>query len=177
MKWVRFAAAGLSLAAAGLLVSCSAAPARSHATGTHTRTSVTGRPWWYHSGGVSPCATPALVRAAGQVMGAGTCMGLLAVPARKLTLAVGQRIDVHMTGAGPSENRKTSGYMLPHSTRPAVLAPGAVGPDGKTQTYLAASPGHAVLVSGTPGCLLIGRHPELREVLRSCPVVAVTVVP
>ena len=167
MRWVRFAAAGLSLAAAGLLVSCSAAPARSHATGTRTQTSVSRRPWWYQ-GGVSTCAAPALVRTAGHVTGVGTCMGLLSRPPVKVTLHVGQRIDVHLTGAG---------YVrLPHSSFPSILAPGAVSQNRATQTYRAARPGHAVLISHTQSCLARG-HIEVKQVPGDCPVMAVTVVP
>ena len=166
MRWVRFAAAGLSLAAAGLLVSCSAAPARSHATGTHTQTSLS-RPWWYQ-GRVSTCAAPALVRASGHVIGVGTCMGLFSRPPAKVTLHVGQRIDVHMTNAG---------YVrLPHSSFPSVLAPGAVSQNRATQTYRAARPGHAVLISHTQSCLAHG-HMEVKQVPGDCPVMAVTVVP
>jgi hypothetical protein len=163
---VRFAAAGLSLAAAGLLVSCSAAPARPHATGTHGPTSASGRPWWYQRG-VSPCAAPALVRIAGHVTGVGTCMGLLSHPPLTVTVTVGQRIDVHMTGAGFAR--------LPHSSLPSVLAPRAVSRDGATQTYRAARPGHAVLISDGQACLA-RRHLEVNEIHGSCPVIAVTVV-
>jgi hypothetical protein len=163
----RFAAVGVLMAAAGLLVSCGAAPARPHATGTHTQTSASGRPWWYH-GGVSPCAAPALVRTAGHVTGVGTCMGQFSKPPRKVTLSVGQRIDVHMTGAGLAQ--------LLHSSFPSVLAPGAVSRDGATQTYRAARPGHAVLVSDGQACPTRG-HLEAAEVPRSCPVISVTVVP
>jgi hypothetical protein len=167
MKWVRFAAAGLSLAAAGLLVSCSAAPARSHAAGTVKHTSASGKPWWYQ-GRVSLCAEPALVRTGGHVMGVGTCMGLLSRPPVKVTLHVGQRIDVHMTDAG---------YVrLPHSSFPTILSPGAVSQNRATQTYRAARPGHAVLISDTQACLA-RRHMEVKEVPGSCPMMAVTVVP
>ena len=167
MKWVRFAAVGAFLAAAGLLVSCSAAPARPHVTGAHTQTSASGRPWWYQRG-VTPCAAPALVRARGHVLGAGTCTGLLSVPPLKMKLAVGQRVDVHMTGAGTAR--------LPHSSFPSVLAPAAVSQDRATQTYRAARPGHAVLIPDAKACLAL-RHREVKEIPGSCPVVAVTVVP
>ena len=169
MKWVRFAAAGLSLAAAGLLVSCTAAPSRSHATGTVThKSTTTSRPWWYQGGRVSTCAAPALVRASGHVIGVGTCMGLFSRPPAKVTLHVGQRIDVHMTNAG---------YVrLPHSSFPSVLAPGAVSQNRATQTYRAARPGHAVLISHTQSCLARG-HMEVKQVPGDCPLMAVTVVP
>ena len=99
-------------------------------------------------------------------MGVGTCGQGLSKPPQKVTLIVGQRIDVHMNGYD----------RLPHSSVPSVLAPGAVSQDRATQTYRAARPGHALLVSGTHGCLAF-RHKELKEVPGSCPVVAVTVVP
>jgi hypothetical protein len=45
-----------------------------------------------------------------------------------------------------------------------------------TQTYRAARPGHAVLISDTQACLA-RRHMEVKEVPGSCPMMAVTVVP
>jgi hypothetical protein len=178
---MRFGAAGL-LVVAGLLASCSAgrvlpgaqsragatSPAGARAT-AHARAAGGARlqagrgPWW--SRDITPCGPPALVRAAGHVMGVGTCgQGLSRLP-RKVTLIVGQRIDVHMFEGA-----------LPHSSRPSVLAPGTVGRDGVTRTYRAASPGHAVLVSGAARCL-VSSHPEIKQDVRACPVVAVTVVP
>ena len=123
--------------------------------------------WWSQSG-VTTCGPPALVRAAGHVMGVGTCSGLLSIPSRKVTLAVGQRIDVHITEGGS--------VGLPHSSAPSVLSPGAVSQDRGTQTYRAARPGHAVLASGAQACLAF-RHREVKEIPGSCPVIAVTVVP
>jgi hypothetical protein len=99
-------------------------------------------------------------------MGVGTCSGQLSIPGLKVTLPVGQRIDVHMTAGA-----------VPHSSLPAVLAPGAVSQDGATQTYRADRPGQAVLVSGARGCLIL-RHRQAREVTtRTCPVATVSVVP
>src|SRR5207248_6795798 len=130
------------------------------------RLQVSRGPWWQRE--PTPCAPPALVRAAGHVMGVGTCNGQLAIPRPKLTLTIGQRIDVHILAAGVTP--------LPHSSRLAVLTPVTGSRPGATQTYRAASTGHAVLVSDATGCLIL-RHREARETTRSCPVVAVTVVP
>jgi hypothetical protein len=98
-------------------------------------------------------------------MGVGTCGQGLSKPPQKVTLIVGQRIDVHMFEGA-----------VPHSSHPLVLAPGAVSRDRATQTYRAASPGHAVLVSGAVRCLMIS-HPQTKQTARTCPVVAVTVLP
>jgi hypothetical protein len=182
----RFGAASV-LVVAGLLASCSAAHARPGAqsraatrpAGTRaaharagaqaaagSRLKVSRGPWWQQE--PNPCGPAALVRAAGHVMGVGTCGGRLAIPGRKLTLAVGQRIDVHMLDAGL--------IRLPHSSRLAVLAPVAGSRHGATQTYRAAGPGHAVLVSGAAACFIF-RHGEGLQATRDCPVVMVTVVP
>jgi len=80
---------------------------------------------------------------------------------------IGQRIDVHMMlGA------------LPHSSRPAVLPPGAV--TGTTQTYRADGTGQAVLSSDSRACLIF-RHRQAwqtrQATTRTCPVATVTVVP
>ncbi len=177
---MRLAAAGL-LAVAGLLASCSAvhvrpaahprggtrpAGARAHVQGTAgARLQVSRGPWW-SPGGPTPCAPPALVRAAGHVMGVGTCSTEFSIPALRLKLAVGQRIDVHMAIG-----------TVPHSSRPSVLAPVTVSRDGATQTYRADRPGQAVLVSGARGCLIF-RHRQPQPVTsRTCPVATVTVVP
>ena len=69
-----------------------------------------------------------------------------------------------------------AGVPLPHSSRLAALTPVPGSRPGATQTYRAASPGHAVLVSAGTGCFIF-RHREARETTRSCPVVTVTVVP
>jgi hypothetical protein len=184
---MRFTAAGL-LVVAGLLASCSAghtrpaahaqaharaagarpasvrAPAHVQAT-AGARLQISRGPWWSSQGVITPCGRPVLVRAAGHVMGVGTCGQGLSRPPQKLTLAVGQRIDVHMFEGA-----------VPHSSRPSVLVPGAVSRDRATQTYRAARPGHAVLVSGAVRCFVIG-HPEFQHVARTCPVIAVTVLP
>jgi len=128
--------------------------------------SASGTPWWSQSRVITPCGPPALVRAAGHVMGVGTCGQGLSKPPQKVTLIVGQRIDVHMNGY----------VRLPHSSVPAVLAPGAVSQDRATQTYRAVRPGHALLVSGVRACFAY-RHREVKEIPGSCPVVAVTVAP
>ena len=106
------------------------------------------------------------MRAAGHVMGVGTCGQGFSKPPQKVTLIVGQRIDVHMWEG-----------TVPHSSRPSVLAPGAVSRDRVTQTYRALAPGHAVLIANAVRCLVVS-HPEYNQtVARTCPVIAVTVVP
>jgi hypothetical protein len=52
-------------------------------------------------------------------MGVGNCAATLLVPAMKVTLDVGQRIDVHMTeeGTGPHGNRMVPAIPLPASSR------------------------------------------------------------
>jgi hypothetical protein len=98
-------------------------------------------------------------------MGVGTCGQGFSKPPQKMTLVVGQRIDVHVFEGA-----------VPHSSRPSVLAPGAMSRDRTTQTYRAASPGQAVLISDGVRCFVIS-HPEIKQGLRTCPVIAVTVVP
>ncbi len=179
---MRFTAVGL-LVAAGLLAACSAAHVRpgaqpkasarpasarppAHAQGTAgARLQVSRGPWWSSPNLITPCGPSGLVRVAGHVSGVGTCGQGFSKPPQKMTLIVGQRIDVHVFEG-----------TVPHSTRPSVLAPGAVSRDRTTQTYRAASPGHAVLVSDAVRCFVVS-HPEIKQTLRTCPVIAVTVVP
>ena len=193
---MRFAAVGLLMMAAGLLASCSAAHVRpaaqprggahragAHRAGAHqagarqagvgapahagaaagSRLQVASGPWW-SQGRPTPCGPPALVRAAGHVLGVGC--GQLSNPPVKVTLTIGQRIDVHMMlGA------------VPHSSRPAVLAPGAVNDAGATQTYQADRPGQAVLISDARECRLLQDQQARQAATRTCPVVTVNVVP
>jgi hypothetical protein len=175
---MRFGAAGL-LVVAGLLASCTAAhprpaaqpnggtsPAGTRAQATAgARLQVSRGPWWSSPRFITPCGAPALVRAGGHVMGVGTCGQGFSDPPQKMTLTVGQRIDVHVFEGA-----------VPHSSRPSVLAPGAVSRDRTTQTYRAAGPGHAVLVSHAVRCFVVS-HPEFNRTARTCPVIAVTVVP
>ena len=188
---MRFAAVGLLMMAAGLLASCSAAHVRpaaqprggAHPAGAHqagarqagvgapahagaaagSRLQVADGPWWSQAR-PTPCGPPALVRAAGHVLGVGC--GQLSNPPVKVTLTIGQRIDVHMMlGA------------VPHSSRSAVLAPGAVSDAGATQTYRADRPGQAVLISDARECRLLRNQQARQAAIRTCPVVTVNVVP
>jgi hypothetical protein len=173
-SWLRLAAAGVSLVAAGLLASCTAAPARAPSGGLPT--AARARPWWPQL--VDPCAAPALVRAHGHVLGVGTCQGQLEIPALKVTLTVGQRIDVHMTGSGAvaSGDQTAVADRLPRSSRSWVLRPGAIGPGRATQAYRAVHPGQAVLLDPALGCFIVHRRPAL-EAGGTCPVAVVIVVP
>jgi predicted RecA/RadA family phage recombinase len=105
-------------------------------------------------------------------MAVGDCAGYFLIPAQKATVRVGQEISVHMTeeAAGPSGNRLVPVFPLPHSSRPSVLAAGAVSPDRATGTYRAIRPGQAVLVSRA--WCLAGNN----EITGSCPVIVVTVL-
>ena len=153
-----------ALVAAGLLVSCGAVHASS-----------TSKPWWSRMGGGN-CGTPGLVNLDGRVMPVGDCAALLTIPALKVTMQVGQQIDVHLmqedTGAGTG--RMIPIYPLPHSSHPSVLTSGAVSADKATQTYRALQPGQAVLISHG---LCLDRHRKRPEFTGSCPVIVVTVDP
>jgi hypothetical protein len=162
----RAAVAVFTAATAGLLASCSVA---------HAGAASSGRPWWSQSGS---CGFPARVRLPGRVINAGTCTAFLEIPAQKVTLDVGQHIDVHMTeeGTGPSGNRLVPMIPLPRSARPSVVTPGAISADRATGTYRAVHPGHAALVSRDQACL-VTRHREPQKATGSCPVLEITVVP
>ena len=153
--------------AAGLLAACGVA---------HAGSASSDQPWWSHMNGA--CGPPAQVRIGWQVRLVGNCAGMLVVPARQVTLDVGQRIYVHMTeeGMGPHGNRWVPAIPLPASTRPSVLMRSAISPDRATGTYRAVGPGHAVLTSSPTFCLHT-RHHRDRETTASCPVIEVTVVP
>ena len=130
---------------------------------TSMRASCSGKPWWAQTGS-SACGPPALVRVAGQVLGAGNCAAQLTIPALRVTVHVGQQIDVHML-AGP----------VPQSSRRSVLVLSALGPGRSTGAYLAIHPGRAAVISRTWPCLVAGHHPP-KVMTGNCPVIEVTVV-
>jgi hypothetical protein len=120
---------------------------------------------------VTNCVPPAKVRVAGHMMFAGDCRGDLVIPAKKVTLHVGEKIDVYMTEAG-SGNGWAPVDPLPRSSRPFVLKRTATRLNGAVGTYIAEHPGHAMLITHG-GCTGPGPldHPV------ECPVLDVTVVP
>ena len=130
-------------------------------------------PWWYHTG-TSTCGVPAMVRAGGRVIPLGNCASSFVVPAAKVTVRVGEEIDVHMTQApaGPSGKRLLPESPLPRSSAPHILRRTAISPDAATGTYLAARPGHAKLLTRT-GCYV----PATGRDVPGCAVLDVTVRP
>jgi hypothetical protein len=166
------AAAVVCMAAA-----CSSSPSAAHATkpptaagGVAARASkapaaikvVATADWWTATIDQAPnCGPAALLRHAGRVERLGDCAGLLLVPPASLTLRVGERIDLH------------TGFSLPRSSDPAVLAQTTVSPDGRTGTYQALSPGHVTLISARSRCVGLKIKNEIKA---NCPVLAVTVL-
>jgi hypothetical protein len=130
--------------------------------------------WWKQTG-TTTCGLPALVRVAGHVMPVGNCAGSFWVPAEKVTLHVGEVIDVHMTQepAGASASRLVPAYPLPHGLGSAVLKRIATSPDKATATYKAQHPGHVTLLTRA-SCLGPGLNAKVRD---NCPVLSVTVIP
>jgi hypothetical protein len=156
--WLRRAVAAVFLAAAALLAACGS------------------RPWWYQ-GGMVTCAPPAMVRVNGHVTYVGSCAASLVIPAPKVTVHVGQLIDVHMLEeqAGPTGNQLVPLVPLPRSSRLSVLTPALIGSDRATATYEAIRPGHAALASQT-SCTDMS-HGTLHSFIGSCPIIEVTVIP
>jgi hypothetical protein len=130
--------------------------------------------WWKQTG-TTTCGSPALVRVAGHVMPVGNCAGSFWVPAEKVTLHVGEAIDIHMAEgqAGASATRLVPVDPLPHSLGSAVLKRIATSPDKATATYKAQHPGHVMLLTRA-SCLGPGLNGKVRD---NCPVLSVTVTP
>lgn len=131
-------------------------------------------PWWQETGATS-CGPPALVRVAGHARSAGACSGNFLIPAPRVTVHVGQKIDVHMTEehAGNSGNRLVPVWPLPHSSPASVLTRAAVSADKATATYTARHPGHAALVTNAD-CMTTRTGRQSRG---ACPVLNGTVLP
>jgi len=134
----------------------------------------TTSPWWQQTGG-DACGTPALMRMAGQVMRVGSCGGSFETPAAKVTLHVGQDIDIHMV----QEQTRASGnhlvpvWPLPSSSRPSVLARVTISTDKATGTFAARHPGHATLFT-TSNCWVVARSQQTHG---KCPALDITVLP
>jgi len=134
----------------------------------------TRSPWWQQTGG-DACGTPALMRVAGQVTPVGSCGGSFVVPAAKVTVGVGQDVDVHMI----EEQTRASGnhlvpvWPLPYSSQPSVLARTTTSTDKATGTFTARRPGHAMLFT-TADCL-VGRSQQSTK--GKCPALDITVLP
>lgn len=131
--------------------------------------------WWQETGATS-CGPPALIRVDGHVRSVGACTGGFVIPAPKVTVHVGQKIDVHMLteGAGPSGNKLVPVWPLPHSSTSSVLMRAAVSTDKATGTFTARRPGHAMLVTTHAQCYAPRTQEEIRG---KCPVLEVTVLP
>lgn len=131
-------------------------------------------PWWKETG-ASSCAPPALMRVAGQVMYVGDCAANFVIPAVKVTVHVGQDIDVHMLQqhAGYSGNRLVPVWPLPYSSQPSVLARTAISTDKATGTFTARHPGHATLFT-TADCWVVARSQQTHG---KCPALDITVLP
>jgi hypothetical protein len=107
-------------------------------------------------------------------MAVGSCAGSLSIPAEKVTLHAGGKIDVFMTEeSAHNSTRLVPVYPLPHSSRSSVLKHTATSPDRATVTYIAKHPGRAMLIThglcNGPG--VIEQH------WGDCPFLDVTVIP
>jgi Domain of unknown function (DUF4232) len=134
-------------------------------------------PWWVWppGGGVTSCGVVALYRIDdGQPVALGNCAGMLLTTPTRVTIHVGQVVDLHMTtelpvGASPPVPR----YPLPPSPDDAVLQRFAVEDAGATGSYQAVAPGEVVLT--TSG--LCTDLKASRQTYGACPVLDVTVTP
>lgn len=160
------------VAMAGLAASCASTGGQANPESPASQQSGTGGSAWWARTGVSTCVHPAMVRVAGRVVGVGNCAGLFLQPAEKVTMHVGEEIDVHMVQepAGTSATSLVPVYPLPRSSDPAVLSHVTTSADRTTGTYRAISAGHAVLISEA-ACV-----EDQWQVRGNCPVVQVTVV-
>ena len=132
--------AAIGLAASAVMVTACAS------TGTPS-------PWW-HQTGQSGCGPPARIRVAGQVTWLGNCATNFLTTAVKVTVHVGQDIDVHMLeeSTGYTGTHFVPIFPLPYSSQPSVVARTTISTDKATGTYTARRPGHATLFT-TANCL------------------------
>src|SRR6476661_6587587 len=115
------------------------------------------------------------MRVDGQVMPVGSCGANFVTPAAKVTVHVGQDIDVHMTeeSTGYSGTHFVPVFPLPYSSRPSVVARTTISTDKATGTFTARRPGHATLFT-TAYCL---DSTSQRETHGKCSALDITVLP
>jgi len=131
-------------------------------------------PWWRQTG-TSSCGPPALIRVAGEVTSLGNCAAMFVTPAVKVTVHVGQAIDVHMTeeSTGYTGIHFVPAFPLPYSSQPSVVARTTISTDKATGTFTARHPGHATLFT-TAYCL---DSTSQRETHGKCSALDITVLP
>jgi hypothetical protein len=115
------------------------------------------------------------MRVAGQLTWLGNCAANFVIPAAKVTVHVGQDIDVHMTeeSTGYTGTHFVPMFPLPYSSRPSVVARTTVSTDKATGTFTARRPGHAVLFT-TADCLAARSQQQTHG---KCPALDITVLP
>jgi hypothetical protein len=153
--------AAIGLAASAVVVAACAS------TGTRS-------PWWQETGATS-CGPSALMRVAGQVTWLGNCAATFVTPAAKVTVHVGQDIDIHMLQehAGYTGNRLVPVWPLPSSSQPSVVVRTTISTDKATGTFTARRPGHAMLFT-TADCLAARSQRQTRG---KCAALDITVLP
>ena len=131
-------------------------------------------PWWRQTG-TSSCGPPALMRVAGQVTWLGNCAANFVIPAAKVTVHVGQHIDIHMLeeSTGYTGTHFVPAFPLPYSSQPSVVARTTISTDKATGTFTARHPGHATLFT-TAYCL---DSTSQRETHGKCSALDITVLP
>jgi hypothetical protein len=115
------------------------------------------------------------MRVAGQLTWLGNCAANFVTPAAKVTVHVGQHIDVHMTeeSTGYTGTHFVPIFPLPYSSQPSVVARTTISTDKATGTFTARHPGHAVLFT-TADCLAARSQQQTRG---KCPALDITVLP
>jgi hypothetical protein len=100
---------------------------------------------------------------------------MFVTPAVKVTVHVGQDIDVHMTeeSTGYSGTHLVPAFPLPYSSQPSVVARTTISTDKATGTFTARRPGHATLFT-TADCLAAGSEQPTHG---KCPALDITVLP
>jgi hypothetical protein len=115
------------------------------------------------------------MRVAGDVTWLGNCAANFVTPAVKVTVHVGQDIDVHMTeeSTGYTGTHFVPIFPLPYSSQPSVVARTTISTDKATGTFTARHPGHATLFT-TADCLAARSQQQTRG---KCPALDITVLP
>lgn len=130
---------------------------------------------WWSGREDSYCTSPAAYRLHGTVTWMGPCMGVFFDQPTPITMAVGDRLDLHLFAQAPDG---TPIYSVPGTTDGAIIDIAATA-DPATVTYLAKAPGTATLITFGQ-CIDVDPSAPTGiagETNGPCPILQVTVVP
>lgn len=126
-------------------------------------------PHWWAPGHETACGSVMVIRIDGQVTFLGNCADQLVIPAKRVTLRVGEEIDLHVT----QEESGEPVAALPRATSPALQLV-HTDQSNAVEMFRAVQPGESSLISSTAASCQLQRNGRDRP--GPCPALDVHVV-